>query len=506
MYIFSIKRSVSALITLVMTAGMLAGIPFSAHAYTFTPNEPLYSEAAIVYSRTNDQILYEKNADQTEMPGHLAQIMTAVVVMEHCTDLDDTTITVDDSLYRPLYQYEDVDDLRYADLYDGDTLTVREYLYALMLTSSCEAALVLADYFGDGSTAAFVTMMNDKAKELGCHNTTFTNATGLYSSQQFTTARDMLTITNYALSLDGFEEIATTEEYTPKTPNPEHHADLSLWKWRQANTMMSEDSDYYYEGAAGIKTGNLTKTGRSIITQATRDNETYLVILLNAPFTDEKNRLQFYHMEDARSLFKWAFSTFVYVTMLEDDVEVGEVKVINSDGNSYVLVHPKNSCVMLWDSDVDVSAVQRSVTLREDVMAPVKKGQELGEMQLKFSGEVIATVPLVAVNNVDRSISKYNMYAIQNFPNSPWFIVGITGGCVLTVLYIILCIYASIRAKRSITPEDPIHLIPRVTEYHDHPRQNWKREDTVFYHGPEGRNTSEKESSHDHEMSGSRRR
>jgi D-alanyl-D-alanine carboxypeptidase (penicillin-binding protein 5/6) len=112
-------------------------------------------------------------------------------------------------------------------------------------------------------------------------------------------------------------------------------------------------------------------------------------------------------------------------------------------------------------------------------------------MELKFSGEVIATVDLVAVSNVGRSYWKYNIYALENFPHSPWFLYGILAGCVLTALYITLCIYAAYRARRDVTPEDPIHLIPHATQFQDRPKQNWKRDDTVFYHGPNGNENSE---------------
>ena len=154
---------------------------------------------------------------------------------------------------------------------------------------------------------------------------------------------------------------------------------------------------------------------------------------------------------------------------------------MNSDGNSYVLVHPKEDCILLWCKDVDVSAVQKVIHLDQNVMAPVKKGDKLGTMELKFSGEVIAEVPLVAVADVDRSFTKFNAYALENFPNSPWFTVGIVAGAVLSALYIALCIYASYRAKKNVTPEDPIHLVPHATEFHDRPQRNWKRSDTVFY-------------------------
>lgn len=342
-----IKRLRVALAIGIVAAVLLCGNALSVQAYTFTPDATIHSQAAILYNRDTQQILYEKNADQQQMPGHLVQIMTAIVVLQNCTDLDGTTITASDELYKTLYSYDEPDDLRYADIDNGDTLTVREYLYAMMLTSSCEASLILANQFGDGSIDGFVTKMNDTAAEIGCTATTFANPTGLYDTRQQTTARDMLTITNYALSLDGFEEIATATAFTPTTANPANHPDASAWNWTQANSMTLEDSSYYYEGAKGIKTGNLSKTGRSIITEATRDENTYLVILLNAPFEDADGKLQYYHLDDAASLLNWAFRSFAYTTLLESSEETAEVEVMNSDGNSYVLVHPKTDCVLL---------------------------------------------------------------------------------------------------------------------------------------------------------------
>ena len=317
-----IKRLRVALAIGIVAAVLLCGNALSVQAYTFTPDATIHSQAAILYNQDTQQILYEKNADQQQMPGHLVQIMTAIVVLQNCTDLDGTTITASDELYKTLYSYDEPDDLRYADIDNGDTLTVREYLYAMMLTSSCEASLILANQFGDGSIDGFVTKMNDTAAEIGCTATTFANPTGLYDTRQQTTARDMLTITNYP--------------------------DASAWNWTQANSMTLEDSSYYYEGAKGIKTGNLSKTGRSIITEATRDENTYLVILLNAPFEDADGKLQYYHLDDATSLLNWAFRSFAYTTLLESSEETAEVEVMNSDGNSYVLVHPKTDCVLLW--------------------------------------------------------------------------------------------------------------------------------------------------------------
>lgn len=501
-----IKKICISLIAVILGLGMLSANALSANAYTFTPDVTIHSQAAILYNRNTQQILYEKNADQQQMPGHLAQIMTAIVVMESCDDLDGTTLTANEDLYAPLYRYSEPDDLRYANIEDGDTLTVREYLYALMLTSSCESALILADAFGSGDVNAFVEKMNQKAEELGCTDTTFANPTGLYDAKQVTTARDLLTITNYALEIEGFSEISSTVTYTPKTANLENHPDPSLWTWTHANAMMLEDSQYYYAGTIGIKTGNLNQTGRSIIAEAIQEENDYLVVLLNAPFNDADGELQFYHIEDATNLFTWAFSSFSFTTMLGDDEEIAEVEVLNSDGNSYVLVRPESDCILLWCNDVDTTAVQKVIHLQENTQAPVKAGDPLGSMELKFSGEVIAMVPLVAVTDVDRSFIKFNTYAFENFPHSPWFRYGLIGGAVLSGIYILLCIYAAYRARKNMIPDDPIHLVPHATKYEERPKREWKRSDTVFYHGPD-RKAEETEASENrpYEMSGSHR-
>ena len=94
-------------------------------------------------------VVYEKNADAEQMPASLVDIMTAIIVLENCTDTDSVTITANKMLYEEFDEYEYQDDLRYAEIWDGDTLTVTDYLYALMLTSSCEAANILAYYFGN---------------------------------------------------------------------------------------------------------------------------------------------------------------------------------------------------------------------------------------------------------------------------------------------------------------------------------------------------------------------
>ena len=108
-------------------------------AVTFTPPFDVNSQSAYMINLDTKSVIYEKNADAEQMPASLVDIMTAIIVLENCPDTEGVTITADKSLYTEFENYEYPDDLRYAEIWDGDTFTVKDYLYALMLTSSCEA-------------------------------------------------------------------------------------------------------------------------------------------------------------------------------------------------------------------------------------------------------------------------------------------------------------------------------------------------------------------------------
>ncbi|MEE0240112.1 MAG: D-alanyl-D-alanine carboxypeptidase, partial [Ruminococcus sp.] len=173
------------LLPLLLTFGILLSFcSLPAKAFAFTPPFTIQSESGIVLNLDTNMIIYEKNADKQQMPAHLAQIVTALVVLDACDDLDGTKITMSQNPMSYFYDYTNQEDVRYADIMAGDTFSVREYLYAMLLESSCESAEILADYFGDGNEVQFVKKMNEKAAEIGCVGTNFTNPTGLYDSYQ----------------------------------------------------------------------------------------------------------------------------------------------------------------------------------------------------------------------------------------------------------------------------------------------------------------------------------
>jgi len=433
-----LKKIISVLFSVLF---VLLAIPFNVNAIMFNPSFEVHSQSAYLINLDTKSVIYEKNPDTEQMPASLVNIMTAIVVLENCENTDSVSIIADDTLYKEFDDYEYQDDLRYAEIWDGDKLTVTEYLHALLMTSSCEAANILADYFGNNSIASFVDKMNAKAAEIGAVNTVFANPHGLYDPNQVTTARDMALITQYALTVPGFEEIATAEEYQLKPQNVDSQHEEE-WMISHSNIIMSAASDYYLYGVKGIKTGNLQLGGRNIITMGSSDGNKYLLVLLNAPFYDENGDSRYYHIIDAYNLMEWVFDNFNYQVLLEKDEEIAEIKVSNSDGNGYVLIKPAREVSSLWYNDVDTTAIQKNITLAEDVSAPVKKGQKLGEIELKMSDEVIDVVDLVASDNVERSLLKFNFSMAKDFFNSTWFAVAIISSVIISLLYLAICIWA----------------------------------------------------------------
>lgn len=420
----------------------------SAGAVEFTPPFDVNAKSVYFINLDTKSVIYEKNADLEQMPASLVNIMTAVIVLENCKDPDNITITADKKLYEEFEEYEYQDDLRYGEIWDGDELTVTDYLYAMMLTSSCEASNILAYYFGNQNISAFVEMMNAKAKEIGAEHTVFANPHGLYDSKQVTTAKDMSLITQYALTVPGFEEIAIAEEYEvhPKSYVTVHE---DPWTWTHSNIIMSAASDFYVYGVKGIKTGNLQLSGRNIVTMGTYDGIKYLLVLLNAPFYDENGNSKYYHIIDACNFMEWVFDNFEYKELLSEGEEIAEVKVENSDGNGYVLVKPEEDVSTLWYNEVDVTSIQKNIKLYDSVQAPVKKNQKLGEIELKLSDEIIANVDLVASSDIDRSFVKFNLSTAKDFFGSKWMKRAVWISLSLLLFYLAICIWAFVYAKRN---------------------------------------------------------
>ncbi len=415
---------------------------FRAEAVSYKVPFEVASQAAYLVNTDTGDVIYEKNADKQMYPASLTKIMTAILAIEAVKDLEGTMVTA------PGYVYDEFAGVGVstADIRRGETVSMMDLLYALLLPSACEAGNIIADYVSGGDIPAFVDSMNRKARELGAVNTHFANPHGLFDSSQVTTAKDMYRIAQYAMTLPVFEKICSTPSYT--MPVTEKHPGGN-WYIHHTNKLLVKGSPYYYEYAKGIKTGTLPEAGRNLISTASKNGYNYLLVTLGAPYENADGSNTNKSFTDAVSLYEWAFSNFSFQTILKENDVVDEVPVELSADQDFVTVVAKNDVTALLPAQTDASAIQQKITLREHVKAPIKKGDLLGVVELKLADDVISSVDLVALRDVDRSMWLYALDVTKRFFGQTYVQMMLAGLVIAFLLYLIFVVrYNRIRQKQ----------------------------------------------------------
>lgn len=439
-----LRLIVSVVMVIVMAAGFM---PVKANAeLTFSPDFDIYSEAAILINLDTGEVIYEKNADKQLVPASLTKIMTAVILLEKYENdiaaLSTTYVSGTSACFDELY----MTGASTADIRIGEKVSYKDLLYALMLRSACEAANIIA-YNVAGSLEGFVDMMNVKAEELGCKDTHFTNSHGLFWENHYTTARDMAKIVEYAMSLPMFTEISCSENYTMeatsfhKDPRVIHHT----------NYMMSKvnGGDYYYEYVKGIKTGTLDEAGRCLATLAYKDGYSYMLITMKSPQKDANGNNVFYNFIDHKKIYEWAFANFEYTTILNSSEEKAEVPVAYGEGVDYVIVKPDEEFARIWNTRIPISSIHEIINVEENVIAPVRKGDKLGTLELQYGGETLVVVDLVATTDVQRSQRTSIITIAKSFIGSERFYDAAKYSIGFFLAYTVLIIILKIIVARS---------------------------------------------------------
>lgn len=265
----------------------------------------LNSKSAILYSLNTGEVLYEKNADERLSPASLTKIVTTMTVLMLCDDPDNTWITVPD-----VNLFEEITAVGGSniELLPGETLSVTELLYAVMLPSACDACNVLAYHFGNGSIPAFVSKMNEWALSAGATDTNFQNAHGLDAPGHKSTARDISKMLFCALENERFSEIIRTDEFI--IPENKLHAKRYI-NYQSTIPMLYSYNASYYKGLVGIKSGYTLEAKCCLSTMAEREEEKFLAVCMGAERIDGQNHAR----TDTVALYDWAFANFKTLTL-----------------------------------------------------------------------------------------------------------------------------------------------------------------------------------------------
>ena len=255
---------------------------------------------AIVMEVETGTVLFEKNAHEQNYPASITKILTAMLAIENSNLQENVTFSYD-SVHKTEGSsiWRDVDEV----------MTMEQCLYALMLNSANECAYAIAEHVG-GTYEAFIQMMNEKAKSLGCTETNFTNPHGLTDENHYTSCYDMALIAREAIKNDIFCEIIGTRRYDipPTNKHPNDTTYLS-----NHHKMIWEREEYYYEECLGGKTGYTQAAGNSLVTYAKKNGMTLVCVVMREKTPG--------HYTDTRKLLDYCFENFKLHKISENLVE-----------------------------------------------------------------------------------------------------------------------------------------------------------------------------------------
>ncbi len=264
------------------------------------------SEAGIVMDMDSGAVLFAQNIHEQKIPASITKLLTALVVIENCDDLDDKVTFSHDAVYN----VESGSGNKLA-LEEGDVLSVRECLYVMLLQSSNQAANALAEYIG-GSRSGFVDMMNRKVADLGCQESHFANPSGLNDDTQRTSAYDMALIARAAFQNQQLLEISSTRKASiPATINNPDGRTFSM----EHKLLITEDEnsvEYYPDAVAG-KTGWTSQAGQTLVTYARRGGRGEIAVTLRST--------QKTHYSDTKTILDFGFARFQNVNIADNETE-----------------------------------------------------------------------------------------------------------------------------------------------------------------------------------------
>ncbi len=390
-------------------------------------NLSLYATSAVLMDADSGRVLYEKNGFANMAMASTTKIMTCIVALENC-DLDmEVTVSAYAASMPKVKLY----------VRQGETYLLRDLLYSLMLESHNDSAVVIAEAIGSKllsedlkakspaqytveeskqAVSAFAGMMNQKALDIGCHDTWFITPNGLDATQTFymddgsqvqkehtTTAADLAAIMAYCIlqspKKDSFLEITRTPSYGFGA----NGRSFSLVNHNSFLTMM--------DGALSGKTGFTNKAGYCYVGALQRDNRTFTVALLACGWPNHKT----YKWSDTRVLMEYGLAHYEYHSYDEVTIDTGKFNpVIVYEGCTERLGDTAYVEIALSQDAGALEADDNGLLLREDeqfelrysmpdsLKAPVAAGMQVGEVYYLLGEKVLQTIPIVTQSGVEK--------------------------------------------------------------------------------------------------------
>ena len=348
-------------------------------------SKDLHAQSALLMDASNYRVLYEKSGFKTMPMASTTKIMTLLIVLENANLEDIVTVS------------------KYASTMPDVQLGIRkdeqyklgDLVYSLMLESHNDTAVAIAEHVG-GSVEGFASMMNAKAKELGCENTNFVTPNGLDADGHYTTAADLAKIASYAIQNKKFIEITNTSSWSFK----------ELSKGRTFSVNNKNRFLGLMKGAIGIKTGFTGKAGFCFVGALKKNGKTFVSVVLACGWPPQKN----YKWSDTTKLMNYGLDYYTYKTLYQGKNDLKTILVedgIEKETNTYSEGYLK----LLMNDNEKVEYLYETPDI---LKAPTKKGNTIGYVKILIDGTLYEKYPIKVSKTIPKIDYKYCFDRILN--------------------------------------------------------------------------------------------
>ena len=368
----------------------------------------LTAPAGYVVNLDTNIVVYEKNSETQLSAASLTKMMTTLLLLENYQDqLDSISLTAPSYIYDLIW--EQSTNASTADIRRGETQSLRNLLYAMLLPSGNEAAYIVADYMGGGSIDNFVAMMNDEAKAVGCTGTTFVDPCGL-NPNNITTARDAYLILRALTAYDVFATVIATPSYDMGTND--RYTTPGTYIIQNTDKLVT-NSSYHRDYTRGGKTGSLGEW-QNFAGWHSQNGESYISVLLNVPYDADPAG----HAPRAggdRHDHRTGCSTPTPSPRrwTRPSPSPSPGRLLDPDGHRHA--YPADNMMTLLPAAGGAALTEPVFNVPDELAAPIRQGDVVGTVTLTIQGEVIGTADLIAGSDVSRNQVLYTLSRVSPF-------------------------------------------------------------------------------------------
>ncbi len=335
------------------------------------------AKSAIMIEASTGEILFQKNAYEKLPPASMTKMMSILLILE---EIEKGNLKWDDEIVAS----ETAASMGGSQIFleAGEKMTVTELLKGISIASGNDATVAMAEKIA-GTEEAFVKRMNERAKGLGLKNTHFVNSTGLDIDNHYSSAYDMSLIAKELVKHEKILEFTGTyEEYLRKD------SDNPFWLVN-TNRLVR-----FYKGVDGLKTGYTSSAGYCLTATAKRDDMRLITVVMNEPDTSKRS-------SDTTKMLDYGYNVYTVENIIDNSTTIDKKKVELGKKEEVNIISKETITILRKKSDKDRNIVYKANI--DKIVAPVKKGDKVGTIDILEDNKVISTIEATVKEDINKA-------------------------------------------------------------------------------------------------------